>query len=72
MKYHRKKDKDMNTVISNNLSLSDFIQQNKDRLYKEGRRNTKLNNDNKPTISRRDPWFNENEWDDHFNGMKNK
>lgn len=54
MRYQRKKDKDMNTLISNNLSLSDFIKQNKDRLYKEGRRNTKLNNDNKPTISRHD------------------
>jgi hypothetical protein len=72
MRYKRKKDKDMNTAIATNLSLSDFIKQNKDRLYEAGRKNVKLNKDGKPTISRNDPWFDENEWDEHFRRLDNK
>lgn len=66
MRYKRKKDNDMATVTVNDLSLANFIKQNKDKLYEEGRKNVKLNKNNKPTISRDDPWFNENEWDEHF------
>jgi hypothetical protein len=72
MRYKRKKDKNMNSIVANNLSLSNFIKKNKDRLYAEGRKNVKLNKDNKPTISRDDPWFNENEWDEHFHRINNK
>ena len=62
----------MATLTANNLSLSEFIYQNKDKLYKEGRKNIKLNKDGKPTISQNDPWFNEDEWDEHFRRMRNK
>jgi hypothetical protein len=72
MRYKRKKDQNMATIIANNLSLSNFINQNKNRLYEEGRKNIKLNKDGKPTISKNDPWFEENEWDEYFHKMHNK
>jgi hypothetical protein len=63
MQYRRKKGENMNTTITKNSSLSDFIKQNKDKIYEAARKNTKLNQDGKPTISKNDEWFNENEWD---------
>jgi hypothetical protein len=44
-------------------TLKDFINQNKEKIYDEARKNTKLNAQGRPTISRDDPWFYENEWD---------
>ena len=72
MRYKRKKEKDMSTVLADNISLSSFIKHNKKKLYEEGRQNVNLNKDGKPTISRDDPWFNENEWDEHFQGLPKK
>ena len=43
----------------NNNSLSEFIKNNKDRIYNIARSNTILNEENKPTISRDDDWFDE-------------
>jgi len=56
----------MGAILANKLSLSEFIEQNKSRIYETARKNTKLNKDGKPTISRNDDWFNEDEWDKHF------
>jgi hypothetical protein len=66
MRYQRKKDKNMNTAFANNLSLSDFIKQNKSKIYEMAHKNTTLNQDGKPTISKNDDWFNEDEWEQHF------
>lgn len=66
MRYQRKREKKMNALITNDFSLSDFIKQNKNKIYENARKNTKINKDGKPTISRNDEWFNENEWDQHF------
>ena len=41
----------MKSLIVNNLLLSDFVNQNKNRLYEEGRKNVKLDKSGKPTIS---------------------
>ncbi len=51
-------------------TLSDFISKNKEKLYEVSRKNTKLNENDKPTISINDEWFNENEWDDLYNKLK--
>jgi len=57
MRLRRKKGESMKSLIVNNLSLSDFVKQNKKKLYEEGRKNVKLDKSGKPTISRNDPWF---------------
>jgi hypothetical protein len=62
----------MNSSIVDNLSLSNFIKQNKARLYENGRKNVKLNENGNPTISRDDSWFNEDQWDKHFQDKSNK
>lgn len=66
MRYQRKRGEKMNALVTNSFSLSDFIKQNKDKIYENARKNTKLNQNGKPTISRNDDWFNENEWEQHF------
>jgi hypothetical protein len=48
------------------MDLKDFIEQNKEKIYKIVRKNTKYNKEGIPTISKNDLWFNENEWDEHF------
>jgi hypothetical protein len=66
MRWKRKKEKNMNATVANNFSLSEFIKQNKEKIYETARKNTKLNSEGKPTISKDDDWFYEDEWDRHF------
>ncbi|MDD4666095.1 MAG: hypothetical protein PHC81_06130 [Clostridia bacterium] len=66
MRYKRKKVNDMSVTLIDNISFKDFLKQNKDLIYNLARKNTKLNLENKPMISKDDAWFYEDEWDEHF------
>ena len=71
-KQNEKKVDDMSTLAIEKLSLTDFIKQNKEKIYETARKNTKLNTEGRPVISKDDPWFCEDEWDEHFKGMDKK
>ena len=62
---------DMSTLAIDNKSIKNFINQNKEKIYKAARQNTKLNDQGKATISKDDPWFQEDKWDEHFKRMDN-
>jgi hypothetical protein len=55
-----------------NKSFSDFIKQNKEKVYEAARNNTKYNVNGQAVISKDDSSFNENEWDEHFKRMDNE
>ena len=61
----------MPKLTIDNISLKDFIKQNKAKIYEEARDNTKLNDEGKPTISKDDDWFNEDIWDEHYKKVDN-
>jgi hypothetical protein len=65
----KKKGNKMSIPLPKEQSFSDFMKKNKEKIYETGRNNTKLNQDGLPTISKEDPWFKEDEWDDHFERM---
>jgi hypothetical protein len=46
--------------------FKEFLETNKEKIYQTARKNTKLNSEGKPTISKDDDWFNEDEWDSLF------
>lgn len=62
---------DMSTLAIDNKSIKNFINQNKEKIYKAARQNTKFNAQGKATISKDDPWFQEDAWDEHFKRMDN-
>lgn len=64
-RYKTKKVNNMSTLELEKKSLSDFIKANKNKIYEDARRNTKLNANGKPTISRNDDWFSEDMWDNY-------
>ncbi|MGI6605497.1 MAG: hypothetical protein ACOX2X_00315 [Peptococcia bacterium] len=70
MRYRRKKGINMGVPLTDDIMLKDFIKQNKEQIYALAKKNTKLNSNNQPTISKDDPWFNEDEWDQHFSKEK--
>ena len=53
-------------------SLKNKIQENKEYLYKVAKENTKVNEAGFPTISKDDPWFYEDEWDEHYKRISDK
>jgi hypothetical protein len=57
---------DMNTITAEKLSLSNFIKQNKSKIYEQARKNTLLNKEGKAIISKNDDWFYEKEWDEFY------
>lgn len=61
----------MTTKTLNKPNLSSFIKNNKAKLYAVARHNTKLNSDNKPTISKDDDWFDEDIWDKYYEQRMN-
>lgn len=70
MRYKRKKVNDMSVTLIDDISFEKFIKQNKEQIYDLAKKNTKLNSKNRPTISKKDTWFYEDEWEEHF--KKNK
>ena len=52
--------------VIRNINFTDFMNRNRERLYKQGRINAKFNKQGKPTISQHDPEFKEDEWETHF------
>jgi hypothetical protein len=71
-KYKLHRGDNMSTLAIERASLKSFVEKNKEKIYGEARQNTKLNEDGKPTISKNDPWFYEDEWDQHFKRMDKK
>jgi hypothetical protein len=63
---------DMSTITVDNISLKEFIKKNKKQIYDNGRKNAKLNAEGKPTISKNDPDFHDDEWEEHFKRMDKK
>lgn len=70
--YKIKKVNPMSTLTLEKKLLKSFVKENKEKIYETARKNTNYNSEGKPTISKNDEWFNENEWDEHFKGMDKK
>lgn len=68
----RKKAKDVTAYTLERASLKDFIKQNKEKIYEDAKNNTKYNSKGQAVISRDDPSFYEDEWDEHFKRIDNK
>lgn len=62
----RKKVNGMSTLALEKQNLKEFIKQNKNKIYTIAEQNTIRNKKGQTTISKDDPWFNENEWDEYF------
>lgn len=69
--YILKKVKNMSAYTFERDSLKNFIRQNKDKIYETARNNTKYNTKGQAVISKDDPSFNEDVWDEHFKRMDN-
>jgi hypothetical protein len=50
--------------------FTDFVRDNKEKIYKIAEANTVRNKEGAPVITKDDPWRNESEWDAHFNKLK--
>ena len=48
------------------MSGNDFINVNREKIYKLAEKNTVRNSDGRTVISRDDPWFHDDIWDDDF------
>ena len=73
MRYRMKKVNNMNnTMAMERLSLKQFIKQNKEKVYSVAEQNTVRNSKGQTTISKDDPWFYEDEWDEHSKRMDSK
>lgn len=51
-------------------SLKKYLKSNKEKAYDYATKNTKYNEQGHPTISTKDEWASETEWDDLFATMK--
>ena len=47
-------------------NFDDFVRANKSAIYAAAEANTKRNANGDAVISRDDPWFYEDEWDDYY------
>ena len=46
--------------------FAEFIKANKEKVYALAEANTKRNSNGDAVISRSDPWFYEDEWDEYY------
>ena len=46
--------------------FAEFIKANKGKVYAHAEANTKRNSNGDAVISRSDPWFYEDEWDEYY------
>jgi hypothetical protein len=53
-----------------NTSFVKFIKQNKEKVYRLAEQNTVRNSKGQIVISKNDPWFHENEWDEYAKAVK--
>jgi len=61
----------MSLSDENELRLKKYINENREKIYEEARRNTKYNENGEPTISRDDYDFDEDIWDEDYNRLTN-
>jgi len=61
----------MSLSDENEMRLSNYINENREKIYEEARKNTKYNENGEATISRDDEWFYEDCWDEDYNRLKN-
>lgn len=47
-------------------NFGDFMKNNRTMLYAAAEKNTRRNAEGHAVITRDDPWFDENEWDEHY------
>ena len=47
-------------------NFEEFVKANRNIIYDLAEKNTERNADGEPVISRDDPWFYEDEWDDYY------
>lgn len=47
-------------------NFAEFVKANKKILYNFAEKNTKRNSNGDAVISKDDPWFYEDEWDEHY------
>lgn len=59
----------MSNYTLERISLKNFIKENKKKIYETARNNTQYNEKGQAVISKNDPSFNEDVWDEHFKGM---
>lgn len=46
--------------------FAEFVKANREKIYARAEANTKYNSKGHAVISRDDPWFYEDEWDDYY------
>lgn len=51
-------------------SLKKFIKKNKEKVYKIAEQNTTRNSKGQVIISKDDPWFYEDEWEEHIKNLE--
>jgi hypothetical protein len=51
-------------------NFKEFLEKNKEKIYKITESNTKRNENGIPIITKDDPWRQEKEWDSMPNGVK--
>jgi hypothetical protein len=56
--------------ITVSKKIKDMLKKNSKRLHKDARNNTKVNSEGHTVISKDDPWFHEDCWDDHFKSIQ--
>lgn len=70
-KYYLRKVDSMSTMAMEMKSLKEFINQNKEKIRQVAEENTIRNSNGQVCISKNDPWFYEDEWDEHSKRMEN-
>ena len=68
MRYKRKKSDVMSTLSIDNASFTKFVKQNKEKAYRLAEQNTVRNSKGEIVISKNDPWYEEDEWDEIYKG----
>ena len=53
-------------------AFTDFVNKNKELLYKIAKSNTVINESGLVAIPKDDPWLDEKEWDKMYEDLKNK
>ena len=55
----------MSTLAVDNKSFTDYIKKNKEKVYRIAEQNTVRNSQGQVTITKNDPWYYEDEWEEH-------
>ena len=56
----------INNMDKEHKSFKEFIKRNKEKIYRIAETNTTRNSKGQVIISKDDPWYYEDEWEEHF------